>query len=58
MRYVTIHNTGNSNMGANAKNHASYVKSNGAANIPVSWHYTVDESGAYPYALTYPKFIN
>ena len=43
MKYVTIHNTGNSSKGAGARNHASYIKSDTAANVPVSWHYTVDE---------------
>lgn len=47
MKYVTIHNTGNSSKGAGAKNHAAYVKGDSAANLPVSWHYTVDEFGAY-----------
>ena len=47
MRYVTIHNTGNQNPGTDAKRHAAHVKSDAAANAPVSWHYTVDEHGAY-----------
>ena len=47
IRYITIHNTGNSSKGANAKSHASYIKGDSAANAPVSWHYTVDETGAY-----------
>jgi len=47
MTYITIHNTDNSSKGANAKAHANYVKSDTAANAPVSWHYTVDEMGAY-----------
>lgn len=45
--FVTIHNTGNTSKGAGAKSHASYAKSDGAANIPVSWHYTVDDNSIY-----------
>lgn len=45
--FVTVHNTGNSSKGAGAKNHASYIKSDGAAAIPVSWHYTVDDKEIY-----------
>jgi len=45
--YITIHNTGNANKGANAKSHSAYVKSDSAANAFVSWHYTVDDSIIY-----------
>ena len=47
MKFITIHNTGNTNAGANAKSHAAYLKSDAAAKAPTSWHYTVDEHGAY-----------
>jgi len=47
MKYITIHNTGNYTRGADAKAHATYIKSDEASNLPVSWHYTVDEKGAY-----------
>jgi len=47
IKFITIHNTGNSNKGSGARNHANYIKGNTAANLPVSWHYTVDEFGAY-----------
>jgi len=47
MKYITIHNTGNTSKGAGAKNHATYVKGDAAANEPKSWHYTVDESCGY-----------
>ena len=47
MKYITIHNTGNTAKGSTAKSHASYIKGDTAANAPVSWHYTVDEAGAY-----------
>jgi N-acetylmuramoyl-L-alanine amidase len=43
MKFITIHNTGNTSVGAGARNHASYIKGNTAANLPVSWHYTVDD---------------
>lgn len=42
--YITIHETGNVANGANALSHGRYIKSNRAANIPVSWHYTVDDT--------------
>ena len=41
--YITIHETGNFSRGADAAAHASYVKSDSAANDYVSWHYTVDD---------------
>ena len=41
--YITIHETGNFSKGADAAAHASYVKSDSAANDYVSWHYTVDD---------------
>ena len=46
-QYITIHDTGNPNVGANAKGHASYVKSDTAARLPVSWHFTVDDTVVY-----------
>ena len=44
MKYITIHETGNTQRGAGAKNHASYLKSKGTS---VSWHYTVDDTEIY-----------
>lgn len=41
--YITIHETGNFSKGADAAAHASYLKSDSAANKYVSWHYTVDD---------------
>ena len=38
-KYITIHETGNTNKGANALNHAKYIN-NGSA----TWHYTVDDA--------------
>lgn len=42
IKYVTVHDTGNSSKGADAKAHASYLKGATAAAIPASWHFTVD----------------
>jgi N-acetylmuramoyl-L-alanine amidase len=47
MNWVTIHETGNTSRGANARAHSSYLKGNTAAGIPVSWHYTVDSGEVY-----------
>lgn len=46
-RYITIHDTGNSNAGADAEMHSGYVKGGRAANIPASWHFTVDDKEIY-----------
>ena len=45
--FITIHDTGNSNPGANAKVHVGYLDSPTAQNLPVSWHFTVDENTIY-----------
>ena len=37
-KYITIHQTDNTNQGANAKNHSKYIR-----NATNSWHYTVDD---------------
>jgi len=44
MNFITVHETGNTRAGANALSHAEYLKGNTAANAPVSWHYTVDDT--------------
>lgn len=41
--YITIHSTANTRAGANAEMHGRYLRG-GAAEVPVSWHYTVDEA--------------
>ena len=41
--HITIHETGNTNKGANAKAHANYLNSTQAEQAPVSWHFTVDD---------------
>ena len=38
-KYITIHETGNENKGANALNHAKYINNGSSA----TWHYTVDD---------------
>lgn len=43
-RFITIHNTGNSSAGANAKSHANYLFNLDSA---ISWHYTVDDKEIY-----------
>ncbi len=45
--FITVHDAGNPNKGANAKAHANYLKGDDAANRPASWHFTVDENGAF-----------
>ena len=47
MLFVTVHETGNTSKGAGARNHANYLKGDAAANTPVSWHYTVDDTDIY-----------
>lgn len=42
--YITIHDTGNTKNGADAKSHAKYIKS---LDERTSWHYTVDDSSIY-----------
>lgn len=41
--YITIHDTANSNPGANARAHAKYLHGDAAAGRPASWHFTVDD---------------
>jgi len=43
-RFITIHSTANTNPGADALAHARYLKSDRAASLPVSWHFTVDDT--------------
>ena len=38
-KYITIHETGNTNKGANALNHGKYINNGSSA----TWHYTVDD---------------
>jgi len=47
--YITIHNTANTNVGADAKAHANYVKN---PSTQVSWHYTVDDHQIYQHLPT------
>jgi len=39
--YITIHDSANLKEGADAESHAKFLKG-GAANVPASWHFTVD----------------
>ncbi|MEB3249371.1 MAG: N-acetylmuramoyl-L-alanine amidase, partial [Merismopediaceae bacterium] len=41
--FITIHNTDNTNTGADARAHATYMKGPDARARKVSWHYTVDD---------------
>ena|GEM_PF-7133727 len=41
-KFITVHDTANTNRGADAEAHAAYLKGDSAANAPVSWHFTVD----------------
>jgi N-acetylmuramoyl-L-alanine amidase CwlA len=43
-RFITVHNTGNANKGANAKAHAGYLKNVGEK---ISYHYSVDDKEIY-----------
>lgn len=43
-KYITIHDTGNKSVGADAAAHAKYIKS---LNEKTSWHYTVDDEYIY-----------
>ena len=42
--YITQHETGNSNVGANAEVHSRYIKGADARSRSVSWHFTVDDT--------------
>jgi N-acetylmuramoyl-L-alanine amidase len=42
--FITIHDTANPVKGADALMHAKYLKGDEAAKLPVSWHYTVDDT--------------
>jgi len=42
-KYITVHNTANTNKGANAEMHARYLH-NGAGGRSVGWHFTVDDT--------------
>ena len=48
-RYITIHNTANSGVGAGAASHANYVKN---PSTEVSWHFTVDDHEIYQHLPT------
>lgn len=45
IKYIVIHETDNTSVGADAKNHATYLSENNKTST--SWHYTVDEKEIY-----------
>ncbi len=45
IKYIVLHETGNSAEGADAKRHAMYLRYNNEEDT--SWHYTVDETEIY-----------
>ena len=45
-QYITIHNTANTGVGANAENHAKYMQGSGK-NSTASYHYVVDDKEIY-----------
>ncbi|MBX9158533.1 S-layer homology domain-containing protein [Bacillus cereus] len=47
--YITIHETGNPEVGANAKNHADYLYNQAVGQLDrvASWHFTVDDKEIY-----------
>ena len=47
IRYLVIHETGNTKVGADAAAHNSYLHSEEQKTIPLSWHYTVDDRMIY-----------
>lgn len=44
---ITIHNTDNEDVGANAAAHSQYQKGTDARRREVSWHFTVDDTSVY-----------
>ncbi|MBT2580286.1 S-layer homology domain-containing protein [Bacillus sp. ISL-8] len=48
-KYITIHETDNYSVGANARNHAQYLYSQatGTTDRSASWHFTVDDKEIY-----------
>ena len=40
-KYITIHDTANTQTGADARAHANYLKN--SPNLEASWHFTVDD---------------
>ena len=45
-KYISIHNTGNTNVSADAENHAIYMQGSGK-NSTASYHYVVDDKEIY-----------
>jgi hypothetical protein len=54
-----IHETGSFSVGANARSHAVYIKSDSCANRPASWHFTVGSDPIiYQHLPVYPNGEN
>lgn len=53
--HITIHNTANSDPGADAAMHARYVKGADARRRKVSWHFTVDDKKVFKHLPTNEK---
>ncbi len=47
IRWLVIHETGNSARGADAASHNRYLHSEEQKDVPLSWHYTVDDHQIY-----------
>ena len=45
-KYITLHNTANTDVGANAERHAIYMQGSGK-NSTASYHYVVDDTEIY-----------
>lgn len=45
--FITVHETDNTDVGANAEMHSIYVKGSDAQEREVSWHFTVDDTEIY-----------
>lgn len=51
-QFITIHNTDNDTAGAGAAAHNRYVRGADTIHRKVSWHFTVDDHGAYQHLPT------
>ncbi|MCY7487945.1 N-acetylmuramoyl-L-alanine amidase [Paenibacillus alvei] len=49
--FITVHETDNTDIGADAERHASYIL-NGSGGRQASWHYTVDDKQVYQHLRT------
>lgn len=56
--HITIHNTANSDPGADAAMHARYVKGPDARRRKVSWHFTVDDRQVFKHLPSNEKALH